>query len=168
MLLPFACRRHVSLFLFLLRVLFVVIQCGCQVSGKKVDLHRRKTPIVAVCNYVFDSLRQDAFRIQDGTLYENRRVGTRDTQPTKPLDNLWRQAVYVASSVAGRVGGAKRCEHLIRQCQITLRGMIVPRTCSVDPPVRELGRRSVASATENQPQTTGQKRLLNNCVSPIR
>ncbi|CAN0418949.1 unnamed protein product, partial [Laminaria digitata] len=43
-----------------------------QVSGKVVDLSSAKNPLATVCNYVFDSLRQDAFRVKDKTLYENR------------------------------------------------------------------------------------------------
>ena len=42
-------------------------------SGKVVDLKSVKNPLATVCNYVFDSLRQDAFRVKDKTLYENRR-----------------------------------------------------------------------------------------------
>lgn len=37
-----------------------------------MDLKSVKNPVATVCNYVFDSLRQDAFRVKDNTLYENR------------------------------------------------------------------------------------------------
>lgn len=43
-----------------------------QVSEQVVDLKSVKNPVATVCNYVFDSLRQDAFRVKDNTLYENR------------------------------------------------------------------------------------------------
>lgn len=43
-----------------------------KVSDVVVDLKARENPVAAVCNYVFDSLRQDAFRVKEKTLYENR------------------------------------------------------------------------------------------------
>ncbi|CAM9477694.1 unnamed protein product, partial [Choristocarpus tenellus] len=43
-----------------------------QISGEVVFLDQLKNPVVAICNYVFDSLLQDAFRIKNGVLYENR------------------------------------------------------------------------------------------------
>eukprot|EP00904_Undaria_pinnatifida_P002386 jgi/Undpi1/12148/HiC_scaffold_5.g01824.m1 len=46
-----------------------------------VDLKSAKNPLATVCNYVFDSLRQDAFRVKEKTLYENRVTIT----ATKPL-----------------------------------------------------------------------------------
>ncbi|CAN0366718.1 unnamed protein product [Pylaiella littoralis] len=51
------------------------------VSGQAVDLKSLKNPVATVCNYVFDSLRQDAFRVKGETLYENRVTIT----ATKPL-----------------------------------------------------------------------------------
>ncbi|CAM9561882.1 unnamed protein product [Ectocarpus fasciculatus] len=56
-----------------------------QVSGQVVDLKSAKNPLATVCNYVFDSLLQDAFRLKGKTLYENRVTIT----ATKPLpENL--------------------------------------------------------------------------------
>ncbi|CAN0082126.1 unnamed protein product [Ectocarpus sp. 6 AP-2014] len=56
-----------------------------QVSGQVVDLKSAKNPVATVCNYVFDSLLQDAFRLKGKTLYENRVTIT----ATKPLpENL--------------------------------------------------------------------------------
>ncbi|CAM9358536.1 unnamed protein product [Scytosiphon promiscuus] len=43
-----------------------------QVSGETVDLKAAKNPVASVCNYVLDSLVQDAFRVKGNTLYENR------------------------------------------------------------------------------------------------
>ena len=53
----------------------IMVGGGDQVSGKVVDLKVANNPIATVCNYVFDSLRQDAFRVKDKTLYENRSDG---------------------------------------------------------------------------------------------
>ena len=40
-------------------------------SGDRVEPGTLKNPLVAIANYVFDSLPQDAFQTQDGALHEN-------------------------------------------------------------------------------------------------
>ena len=41
-----------------------------QVSGKELGVGSCANPVLAICNYIFDTLRQDAFRIVDGQLQE--------------------------------------------------------------------------------------------------
>ncbi len=39
-------------------------------SGEVLNKHTIRNPMIVVCNYIFDTLRQDAFRIVEGQLQE--------------------------------------------------------------------------------------------------
>jgi hypothetical protein len=41
-----------------------------ELSGKELKPGEQAHPVICVANYVFDSLKQDAFRVMDGTLFE--------------------------------------------------------------------------------------------------
>ncbi|CAM9114578.1 unnamed protein product [Discosporangium mesarthrocarpum] len=49
-----------------------LMSLNLQISGETLNLDEVKNPVAAVCNYVVDTLVQDAFRVKDGVLYENR------------------------------------------------------------------------------------------------
>jgi len=83
-------------------------------------------PPLFICNYVFDSLVQDAFRIEDGVLFENRvtvqTVSLDDESPSEKYDNLgvramenvqieWKYRDYpVPRNILGNYYGAERGE----------------------------------------------------------
>lgn len=41
-----------------------------QISGKVLNTETVKTPIIAIANYVFNGLREDAIMINNGTINE--------------------------------------------------------------------------------------------------
>lgn len=55
-----------------------------QVSGKTLGRGSCKNPVVTICNYIFDTLRQDAFRVVDGQLQAGW-VATYSDQPEPSL-----------------------------------------------------------------------------------
>ncbi|CAN0298967.1 unnamed protein product, partial [Phaeothamnion confervicola] len=59
-----------------------------QISKRHVDLATVTSPVVAICNYVFDTLVQDAFRIKGGQLYENRVSMTSERLPPADVRQL--------------------------------------------------------------------------------
>ncbi len=55
-------------------------------SGEVLNRHTIKNPMIVVCNYIFDTLRQDAFRIVEGQLQEGLCTVISD-QPEPDLTN---------------------------------------------------------------------------------
>lgn len=74
-----------------------------------MDLKSRKNPVATVCNYVFDSLRQDAFRVKDDILYENRCDAEQCTTPPAVAHHTVQAAPAVSGTGTTAVGLGMQC-----------------------------------------------------------